>query len=321
MKKLSYVNLIPLLLLPFLFGANSHADTNLATQAVSKPAHPIGEYAGFQASGDIRRFKNEQLLIDISFLWFKNAATARVELHENEDGSFTANLEAETKGFVGFFTAYRRHFYQAHFIVVDNGKRFRSKKFVRQVTIGGSVEKTVNFLDYKSRLNSWYKMERDEVVEKGSREIPEGTQFDDILAAFYNFRNSVYGEIRKDSNYVINTIPEKNTAQFKVHIMNSEEEDALRKLQQRPIQDELALKVIIPPEIFKTTHGELTFWSSKHLIPVETTVEDYILLGDLHAVLKERKKFFSPEKPFKRNATDATLPTQVLIPLISKIIY
>ncbi|QPJ65730.1 MAG: DUF3108 domain-containing protein [Candidatus Nitrohelix vancouverensis] len=300
MNKLSVRKFTPLfLLLHFFIGTTALADPLLTAPTDPKPPLRIGEYDGYQASGDIRRFKNEQLLIDISFLWFENAATARVELRENEDGSFTASLEAETKGFVGFFTAYRRHFYQAQFNVVDNGKRFRSRKFVRQVTIGGSVEKTVNFLDYNSRLNKWYKMSDDEVIEKGSREIPEGVQFDDILAAFYNFRNNAYGEIRKDSDYVINTIPEKNTAQFKVHIMNAEEEAALRKLQQRPLQDELALKVIIPPEIFKTTHGELTFWSSKHLIPVETTVEDYILLGDLHAVLKERK-ILQPVKSLQR---------------------
>lgn len=35
------------------------------------------------------------------------------------------------------------------------------------------------------------------IFEDKSGEIPVGTNFDDILTAFYNFRNEVYGKLEK----------------------------------------------------------------------------------------------------------------------------
>jgi len=54
------------------------------------------------------------------------------------------------------------------------------------------------------------------------------------------------------------------------------------------------LKATIPKEIFRTETGELLFWSSEYLIPLEITVKDYILFGDLHAKLNHRI-FIPPE--------------------------
>jgi len=45
------------------------------------------------------------------------------------------------------------------------------------------------------------------------------------------------------------------------------------------------LNVLIPKDVFKTQTGEMIFWTSKHYIPLETTIKDFILLGDLHAKL------------------------------------
>ena len=73
-----------------------------------------------------------------------------------------------------------------------------------------------------------------------------------------------------------------------VHIKNQKEEDEIRTAMGRKKGDELLLNVIIPKEIFKTNTGELLFWSSKHYIPLSTTVVEYILLGDLHANFAKR---------------------------------
>ena len=51
----------------------------------------------------------------------------------------------------------------------------------------------------------------------------------------------------------------------------------------------MLLNIIVPKEIFKTETGELMVWSSKHYVPIETTVKDYILLGDLHARFTHRE--------------------------------
>ncbi len=256
-------------------------------------SHP-GEYSNFLLEGDIRRFIGETLHIDISFLWFDNAATAQVGLYEN-NGTLYSTLEAETKGFIGFFTAYRKHYYKATFDVVDDGKRLRSKTFERKVIIGDITDATNHTFDYKTRSHKWEKIVDGEMIEHGDRIIPLGISFDDILTVFYNFRNSAYGKVEKGAKYTIHTVPEKGVEEIQVHIMDRDEQNNFMSKNNRNNGDEFLLKAIIPKEIFNTDTGELLFWASRHLIPLETTVKNYILFGDLHAKLS-RRTFKSSKK-------------------------
>ena len=247
-----------------------------------------GEYDSFQPEGDIRRFVGEVLYFDISFLWFKNAATAKVGFYEKE-GKFYSQLEAKTKGFVGFFTAYRQHIYQTNFDIVDGGKRVRANKFMRKVIEGGKVEESEHFFDYGLRVHRWIQLVNEEILESDMEDIPAGVNFDDVLTAFYNFRNGIYGPVEKGNRYTVNTIPEKGNEKISVHVQETEEEDKIRKEQGRKLGDEFLIDLLVPKNIFKSKSGRLRFWASKHLIPIESTVKDYILLGDLHAVLNRRE--------------------------------
>ncbi len=260
----------------------------LEAKSGQKPTLPSGEYASFQPEGDILRFVGEVLHYDISFLWFKNAATAKVGLYE-KDGFYYSYLEAKTKGFVGFFTAYRQHIYQTNFDIIDNGKRVRANKFMRKVIEGGKVEKSEHFFNYDSREHRWSQYQNEELIESGKEEIPVGVNFDDVLTAFYNFRNGVYGPVGKGNHYTVKTIPEKGNGEILVHVREVEEEKKARIELGKKSADELLIDLLIPKNIFKTESGRLRFWSSKHLIPTESTIKDYIFLGDLHAVLNKRE--------------------------------
>ncbi len=268
-----------------LFAASSAESTKITRS--------LGEYNSFTPSGDIRRFAGETLLIDISFLWFDKAATASVRFYE-KDGRYYSILESETKGFVGFFTSYRKHRYKATFDIVDNGRRVRTRKFEREVIIGKNVEKSTHIIDYNARTNWWFEYKNGKLTKRNQRKIPEGIIFDDILATFYNFRNSVYGKVERQANYTIHTIPDKGVDKIPVYINSEKEAEEYRKENNRKKGDEMLLKAVIPKAIFKTKSGELWFWVSRHLIPLETTVKDYILLGDLHAVLV--KRIAAPQK-------------------------
>jgi hypothetical protein len=256
-------------------------------QDSSHPRSP-GEYDNFVPQGDIRRFAGETLFFDISFLWFQNAANAQVGFYE-KDGTYYAVLNAQTKGFVGFFTAYRQHIYEAEFDIIDDGRRLRSKSFSRQVIVGDRIERTQHSFDYNTRTHFWYEYVNEEVIKKDKEEIPMGQNFDDVLTAFYNFRNSVYGPLKKGSEYTIFTVPEKGHNKIFVSILDGEEESEYNAGQGRDISDDLVMDIIVPKEIFATKSGEMRFRSSKHYIPMETTVEDYVLLGDLHARLQRRQ--------------------------------
>ncbi len=248
----------------------------------------LGEYNNFLPSGEITRFVGETLYYDISFLWFENAASAKVSFFE-ENGQYFSVLEASTKGFVGFFTAYRKHYYKTEFEVIDNGKRLRPKTFLRKVTIASNEEITRHKFNYSLRLHTWENYANDEKIESGQNELPFEGAFHDILTAFYNIRNSAYGKLDKGKKFIIKTIPEKGHSEISVHILQETDQERIRAEEKRDKRDDLLLDVIVPKEIFKTKTGKITFWSSKHFIPIETTIKDYILLGDLHARFTSRE--------------------------------
>jgi hypothetical protein len=243
-----------------------------------------GEYSSFIPKGDIRRFAGETLTYDIDFLFFEKAATAKVRFYERK-GKYFAALTAETKGVVGFFTNYRKHYYKSSFDIVDQGRRVQTNKFERNVVIGKEKERTVHFIDYNSRTHFWFLFSGGELKDRSTDPIPEGVIFDDILAFFYNFRNGVYGDLKKGESYKIDTVPEKSMKNITTYISTEKEQEQFRISEERAQNNELLLKVTIPKDIFKTETGELVFWSSSHYIPLETTIKDYLLLGDLHGKL------------------------------------
>jgi hypothetical protein len=264
--------------------------SHFASEAIPeyKTSLPLGEYSSFEPEGDISRFAGEVLHYDISFLWFNNAASANVGFYE-KDGTYYSYLEAKTKGFIGFFTAYRQHIYQTNFEIIDGGKRVRATRFMRKVIEGENIEKSEHFFDYVLREHRWLIYKNDEMTESKKELIPTGVNFDDVLTAFYNFRNGVYGLVAKGSHYTLKTIPEKGNEEISIHVQGLEEENKIRIEESRKSGKEFLIDLLVPKNIFKSKSGRLRFWSSRHLIPIESKVKDYILLGDLHAVLNKRE--------------------------------
>jgi len=252
-----------------------------------KTNNKLGEYKDFSPDGDIRRFAGETLYFDISLLIFDNAVRAKVSFFE-ERGKFKSMLVAETKGFVGFFTSYRKHIYKSTFDIIEGGRRVRTAKFERKVIVGDDVERTIHYLDYHSRQHHWFKYSNETLKEQGSEPLPENVFFDDILAAFYNFRNGVYGKLNKGQNYTISTIPEKSMKNISAYINTDQEAAKFQEEEDNEMGGSLLLKVVIPKDVFKTETGELIFWTSNHFIPLETTVKNYILLGNLRAKFDKR---------------------------------
>ena len=274
------LGLILPLLGPFFPGFAEYSGPPRNTSIITS----FGEYVSFAPRGDIRRFAGETLYYDIDFLFFKKAASAEVKFYEYK-GKYFAALSAETKGIVGFFTNYRKHYYKSSFDIVDKGRRVRTRKFERFVINGEIEERTVHFLDYISNKDFWFLFKSGELITSQKDPIPEGVVYDDILAVFYNFRNGVYGDLKKGTTYKINTIPDLSMKNVTAYINTEKEQEQFRIDEDRPKNSELLLNVLIPKDVFKTQTGEMFFWTSKHYIPLETTIKDYVLLGDLHAKL------------------------------------
>jgi hypothetical protein len=184
----------------------------ISTHAMEpKLAAPLtGEYNNFLPTGKITRFAGETLYYDISFLWFENAASAKVSFFE-EHGKYFSVLESSTKGFFGFFTAYRKHYYKTAFEVIDKGRRLRPKTFLRQVMIASNAETTRHKFDYSHRLHTGEKYANEEKVDSRQDAIPTESAFHDILTSFYNIKNSNYKKLKKRKEVYHYNHPEKGT--------------------------------------------------------------------------------------------------------------
>lgn len=235
-------------------------------------------------------FLDEKADYDISFLWFDKAAEGSFQFMR-EDGGYKAVLQAETKGFIGFLTSYRKHVYISHLVYAPEKGKLRSRVFERNVVIGDKTERTITYQDYDRRLMEWEDYKGGKLKERKSQEIPEGMEYEDILSAFLNFRLGVYGPIQRERKFSINTIPEKGQAIIDVHILSSEAALKLKSVFGKDYSEGLmAVKVKVPKEIFKSKTGEVAILMDDRILPIIGVVENYIGFGDIHAVLRTEEK-------------------------------
>ena len=150
-----------------------------------------------------------------------------------EHGKYFSVLEASTKGFVGFFTAYRKHYYKTEFEVIDNGRRLRPKTFSRQVTIASNAETTRHKFNYSNRLHTWGKYANEENDDSGQDAIPTESAFHDILTSFYNIRNSIYEKLKKGKKFFVKTIPEKRYGEISVNMLSEHYQEKFRLEEKR----------------------------------------------------------------------------------------
>ncbi|MBE9502812.1 MAG: DUF3108 domain-containing protein [Proteobacteria bacterium] len=231
-------------------------------------------------------FLKEKVEYDISFLWFKKAAFGTLTFEREGDG-YKAVLQAETKGFVGFFTSYRKHTYISHISYSPEMGKFRARRFERYVTIKEKQEKTITDLDYKTRTMNW-KDYKDGILKEDKSEPMSGEHdHEDVLSAFYNFRMGVFGPIKRDREFKVNTIPEKGVSTIDVKIGSLAEAYGSKRLFGKGFKKEMFhIKVRVPKEIFKSRHGVVDIWVDEQIIPIRGVVKDYIGFGDIRGTLK-----------------------------------
>lgn len=264
MEKTTYINIISILVFITVFSV-------FCWEMVD--AEPLG------------RIEEESLQFKIDFLWFSDVAEGFIELKKENEASYKAVLIAETKGFIGWLTSYRKHIYISNLVLQDDKKGFISTKFERSVKINDNVESTLNFFDYKRHIFSWKEYRNGVMVREAVDKIPPNMIYEDVLSAFYNFRYGVYGSIEKGKEYKINTIPDRGVKEIFIHVATSKEEDSERKNISLPLYNNL-LFIQVPKSIFNSKSGIIKVWFNSKNIPVAGIVEDYIGFGDIRGFLK-----------------------------------
>jgi hypothetical protein len=163
----------------------------------------------------------------------------------------------------------------------------RTSLFERFVIIGKQEEKTMTRLDYGSMSVSWQDYKNGKLAEETSEPVPEGTEYEDILSAFYNFRLGVYGPASTGRSFQVKTIPEKGQSVIDVNIPGEEEAEDMKRLFGLHYDERLIyVKVRVPKEIFKSKNGEVYIWVDDRIAPVKGIVKDYVGFGDVRSSLQ-----------------------------------
>lgn len=231
----------------------------------------------------------ESLNYDISFLWFKKAAEGKITFkRNNSDDSYTAVLEAETLGFIGFITSYRKYIYISHLKYDENLNRLISTKFERIEIVGNKIWQSVNLIDYSNNRINWRSTFMQKLLKETAEDIPPNTIYDDILSALFNFRFGFLGNIEKGKDYIVKGIPDKGIVDYSIHVSSPEEEIITKKKLGIEYGDGYMLLVKVPGAIFKSK-GIVWIWFTKDLLPLTATVEDAFIFGDITGILNNNR--------------------------------
>jgi len=272
-----------LLGLPFLFSLSFYVRETIAD--LSAPSRDRGE------STIAEFFKGEELVYEIGFWLFKRVALGKLSFTEMEKkGHYMAILQAETLGVVGWLTRYRVDTYRSTMEEIDEGRRLRSISFEEDVKIGSKLRKRIHHFDYQKRKWIQLRRRKDGEMERSEEEIPPGMVYDDFLTASYNFRYGVYGEIERGRKYTVATFPRKGSSSYEVRVAGKEEEEKRKRSEKVKDGKDFYVKLFLDPEITHSKEGLIEGWLSKKLYPMEGTIKDVILFGDVKGTLIHKNK-------------------------------
>jgi hypothetical protein len=261
--------------LPFFPFAVQELQANLSDPPGIKRGDSIGAF-----------FEGEELVYEISFLFFKRAAVGTVRFRKSEKkGQYIATLHGETLGIIGFVARYREDTYRATMEEVEGGSRLRALSLEEDVKIGSRVRKRTHLFDYQKRKWIALRQKRDGSVKRTETAMSPEMVYDDHITASYNFRFGVYGKIERAREYIISTFPRKNISCYRVIVASKGEEERRRKLEQVKAGKEFYIRLHLDPEITNSKTGIIHGWLSKELYPTEGVLEDAILFGDVKGTL------------------------------------
>lgn len=243
----------------------------------------------------------EVFTYDLRVFLIPKAALGTLRFLRVAPNRYRAELTAETRGIVGLFTLYRKtHFISEIEYVPDKG-RFLSRHYTKLVHRGPNVERTAVSIDHENGRVSWKIYFNDVLENHGVEPFPPGVRYEDLLSAFLNFRIGVYGPLVGGRKMTVLTLPDfadlaknKNKRKeedpfqkFEIHIVDEATEAAYRKRYGRTGEKGFLALVKIPKNLFGQKTGEVRIWFDKNVIPVDATIEDAILFGDIHGVLRK----------------------------------
>ncbi|MGZ3493191.1 MAG: DUF3108 domain-containing protein [Thermodesulfobacteriota bacterium] len=274
------------LFLKFLFGLPLLPSFPLPVREAQADLSVLQRIGG-DSIGDF--FKGEELSYEIGFWLFKKVAQGKISFKEMErKGRYLAVLRGETLGVLGWVARCRVDTYRSIMEEVDGGRCLRSISFEEDVKIGGKSRKRTHFFDYKNRKWVKVRQRKDGTKSREEADIPPGMVYDDFVTASYNFRYGVYGEIERGKKYTVPTFPKKGPSSYEVRVATKEEEEKKRKSEKIKDDKEYFVRLFLDPEITRSKEGTIEGWLSKELYPIEGSIKDVVLFGDVKGTLVKK---------------------------------
>ena len=241
----------------------------------------------------------ENYLYDVDFIFFKNVAEGILRLRRLNNLSYRAELIAETKGFIGFLTGYRKNYYASEMEYDPARGRFLTRHYTKAVHRGPNISKTTMAIDREARTVQWATTFNGEPLEKGTEPIPGGVTYEDLLSAFFNFRGGGFGPVSKGRHLTVVTLPAYDTSKeekesgeslvrdFDIRIADPASERRYREIYGREKEKGFLVLVKVPKELFGQETGEVRVWFDEGLVPVSATVDRAYYFGDVHGTLRK----------------------------------
>jgi len=234
-------------------------------------------------------FHGEELLYEAGFWMIRRAALGRLSFKAmDKKGYYTATLQGETLGVLGWVTRYRVDTYRAVMEEIDGGKALRAVSFEEDVKVGDKIRKRVHLFDYQRRTWTNKRLRKNGAWAVQEKEIPPGRVYDDFVTAFYNFRYGVYGPVERGKKYDVPTFPRDGLSSYEVRVASKEEEEKERRAGERSAGKDFLLTLKLDPETTHSREGLITGWLSKDLTPVEGAIKDVTLFGDVTGTLVKK---------------------------------
>ena len=242
--------------------------------------------AGSEEASIGELFAGEELQYDIGFWIFNGIAEGRLVLKDEGNGRYTATLSAKSNGVLDTLLKHRRDRYVATLRLSKDGKRFLTESFEKELSMDGKgTRRSLHKVDYKARTVSMRSWGGDKPEKTSVDRIPDGVYTDDPLAAFYNFRNGVYGNIAEGKDYRIMTFPKDD--KIPEIFIRMATKDELRKRNWKKVPADLLADARIDKELFGSSSGDIEILFTKEMIPVQAIAKDLVMFGDVKGKLRE----------------------------------
>jgi hypothetical protein len=237
----------------------------------------------------VDRFLGEELTYQIGFWLFPHCGRAKTRFSETErPGVYRASLEGRTVGVMDMVLGRYQYTYVSFLETSPKGDRFRPLRFeFTQKQMGKESGRTVTF-DYVGGEIIFFRTGNNGKVVEEKRSMKEGIIYEDYLTLFYNFRYGYYGPLKRGQSYHLPLFIHEGMNALDLVIASREEEERRRHMEMNKENKDFFLRFRVNQEDVSSTSGEIEAWLSCDGVPVQGTIKDVILFGDLWGSLIRR---------------------------------